>query len=44
MPLNFPTSPAVNEKYTFAGRTWIWNGIETNRAAACDAVQAVRWD
>ena len=26
MPLNFPSSPAVNEKYTFAGRTWIWNG------------------
>lgn len=26
MPLNFPTSPAVNEQYTFAGRTWVWNG------------------
>lgn len=26
MPLNFPTSPAVNQQYTFAGRTWIWNG------------------
>lgn len=26
MPLNFPTSPAVNEQYTFGGRTWIWNG------------------
>jgi len=26
MPLNFPTSPAVNDQYTFAGRTWVWNG------------------
>lgn len=26
MPLDFPTSPAVNEQYTFGGRTWIWNG------------------
>ena len=27
MPLDFPTSPAVNEIYTFGGRSWIWNGI-----------------
>lgn len=26
MPLNFPSSPAVNDQYTFAGRTWVWNG------------------
>ena len=26
MPLNFPSSPAVNDQYTFGGRTWIWNG------------------
>jgi len=26
MPLNFPTSPSVNQQYTFGGRTWIWNG------------------
>lgn len=26
MPLDFPTSPAVNEIYTFGGRSWIWNG------------------
>jgi hypothetical protein len=26
MPLNFPSSPAINDQYTFAGRTWVWNG------------------
>ena len=30
MPLNFPTSPAVNEQYTFGGRTWIWDGSAWN--------------
>ncbi len=26
MPLDFPTSPALNEIYTFSGRSWKWNG------------------
>jgi hypothetical protein len=26
MPLDFPTSPSLNEIYTFGGRSWIWNG------------------
>lgn len=26
MPLDFPTSPAVNDTYTFSGKTWKWNG------------------
>jgi hypothetical protein len=26
MPLNFPTSPTLNEVYTFGGSSWIWNG------------------
>lgn len=24
--MNFPTSPAVNDTYSFGGATWIWNG------------------
>ena len=24
--LNFPTSPSLNDTYTFGGKTWIWNG------------------
>ena len=40
MPLNFPTSPAVNEQYTFAGRTWVWDGNEETRSQACDLVQS----
>ena len=26
MPLDFPTSPALNEIYTYGGRSWQWNG------------------
>jgi len=26
MAINFPNSPAINDLYTFDGRTWIWNG------------------
>ena len=24
--LNFPTNPALNDTYSFGGKTWIWNG------------------
>lgn len=24
--INFPTSPALNDIYTYLGRTWVWNG------------------
>ena len=27
MAINFPSSPANNQSYTFNGRTWTWNGI-----------------
>jgi hypothetical protein len=26
MALNFPTSPSLNETYSFGTKTWIWNG------------------
>lgn len=26
MPLDFPTSPALNQTYSFNGKTWLWNG------------------
>ena len=26
MPISFPSNPALNEQYTFSGRTWIWTG------------------
>lgn len=27
MPIDFPTSPTLNQTYTFGGRTWSWNGV-----------------
>ena len=24
--INFPASPALNDRYTYLGRTWVWNG------------------
>jgi len=26
MPINFPSSPAVGDRYTFNNQTWEWNG------------------
>jgi hypothetical protein len=28
MPLNFPSSPSVNDTYTFNNKTWIWDGTK----------------
>lgn len=27
MALDFPTSPSLNQIYTYGGRSWIWNGV-----------------
>src|SRR4249920_2654704 len=27
MPLDFPTSPSSGQLYSFAGKTWQWNGV-----------------
>jgi hypothetical protein len=24
-PIDFPASPTLNQEYTYAGRTWVWN-------------------
>lgn len=26
MALNFPKNPALNQEYSFAGTTWVWDG------------------
>ena len=35
MAINFPISPALDDTYTFAGKTWKWNGF------AWDAVDPI---
>ena len=27
MPLDFPTSPSVNDIYTANGKSWLWDGV-----------------
>ncbi len=27
MAINFPSSPSLNQTYTYEGRTWKWNGV-----------------
>lgn len=27
MPFSFPPTPAVNDTYSYSGRTWIWTGV-----------------
>lgn len=26
MPISFPTSPVLNDTYTYSGKVWTWNG------------------
>jgi hypothetical protein len=28
MPISFPSSPTLNQVYTYSGRSWIWNGSQ----------------
>lgn len=32
MAINFPDSPTLNDEFTAAGRTWIWDGTTWNSA------------
>lgn len=27
MAIDFPSSPALNQVYTFGTRSWVWNGV-----------------
>lgn len=26
MPISFPTSPTLNQTYSYLGKVWLWNG------------------
>ena len=30
MAINFPSSPSVNQQYTFSNKTWVWDGTAWN--------------
>lgn len=40
MSLNFPTSPSLNDTYSFGTKTWIWNGVawQLNSAGAINDI------
>lgn len=39
--INFPTSPILNEEYSFGDKTWIWNGYAWDVKAASNAITAI---
>lgn len=41
MPLDFPTSPTLNEIYTFGGRSWKWNGTAWDVYSATSVVNTL---
>lgn len=45
MPLDFPSSPTLNQVYTFSGRSWIWNGtawdVNTSGASSVAGVSSL---
>ena len=47
MAISFPTSPAVNDTYTFSGKTWTYNGtgwaLSSNVAWKAPIVQTVSY-
>jgi hypothetical protein len=42
MAIDFPTSPTLNQEYTYLGRTWLWNGsgweVKATQAVFTDPV------
>ena len=40
MPPSFPTSPFINEIYTFGRRSWFWNGYAWDSIAASNDLVA----
>jgi hypothetical protein len=42
MPIDFPTSPTLNQTYTFGGRTWSWNGFAWDNITTTFGPQGVQ--
>lgn len=42
MPIDFPTSPALNATYSFGGRTWSWNGSAWDSITAATGPQGIQ--
>lgn len=41
--INFPSAPSVNDQFTAAGRTWIWDGTVWNaEAVSFDDIQVAQ--
>lgn len=44
MAMNFPDSPTIGQTFTFAGRTWVWNGLSWSTVGAAAASGGVAND
>jgi len=36
MPINFPSSPSTNDKYTYSDKSWTWNGAAWERSVVTE--------
>ena len=36
MPINFPSAPSKNDKYTYSDKSWTWNGAAWERSAVTE--------
>jgi hypothetical protein len=42
MAISFPSSPSLNQQYTYNGRTWSWNGTAWQSVGTIQGVQGLQ--
>jgi len=42
MAISFPSSPALNQQYTYGSRTWSWNGVAWQSVGTAQGLQGTQ--
>ena len=42
MPLSFPLSPTIGQTYTYASRSWTWNGVVWKSVGTIQGAQGIQ--